>query len=120
MKEKKEENSIKKENLENCTIKVSKSSLHEKFKFLFISQGQVDTWEPLIGLLEHSKFTNMEFSIKLMLSHQLWPFGTKTIIFASLYEIQWSSRSIRELFGPFRMTMRNFCIFMQNQLPHIP
>ena len=33
---------------------MSQKSLHEKFKFLFIGQGQVDTWHHLRGLPEAS------------------------------------------------------------------
>ena len=80
----------------------------------------MDTWQSLIGLLEFSKFTNLEFSIKLMISHELQPFRMKTVIFARSCGIQWNNNNIRELFGPFCMTMQNFCIFMWNQLTHLP
>ena len=67
--------------------KYPKKLLHEKFKFLFIGQGQVDTWQPHIGLSEPSKFTNMEFNIKIMISYELQPFHTMTVIFAWSCEI---------------------------------
>ena len=51
--------------------KCSKSSLHEKFKFLFIGQGQVDTWQPLISLLEPSKFKEIW---KFNILHEIWTF----------------------------------------------
>ena len=46
---------ILRENLENSTIrKCLKVSSNEKIKFLFIGQGQVDTWHHLRGLPEAS------------------------------------------------------------------
>ena len=61
----------------------------------------------------------MKFSIKLMILHELRPFCTKTVIFVQSCKIQWSNSNIKELSGSFLMTMRNFRIFMQNQLTHL-
>ena len=105
-----------KENLENSTIKSIQKLFNERFKFLFIGQGQVDTWQPHISLLEPSKFRNLEFSIKIMISHELLRFHMKRINFTWSYEISGATTT----FSPFRITRRNFRMFMQNQLRHHP
>ena len=52
---------ILRENLENCTIrKCLKVSSNEKIKFLFIGQGQVETWHYLKCLPEASSLRNLE------------------------------------------------------------
>ena len=66
------ENSLERENLENFTIrKCLKVSLNEKIKFLFIVQGQVDTWHYLRGLPEASSPRNLEFSNKMLILHEI-------------------------------------------------
>ena len=92
--------------------KYPKKLLHEKFKFLFIGQGQVDTWQPLIGFLEPFRFISLEFSIKITISRKLRSFSTRTIIFARSWEIQLSNSNNKELSRPFHMTMQNFtCLY---------
>ena len=51
--------------------KYPKKLLHDKFKFLFIGQGQVDTWHHLRGFPEPSPFENLEFNNKIIISHEL-------------------------------------------------
>ena len=111
-------------------LEVSKSFSHEKIKFLFIGQGQVDTWHDLRGLSEASSSSNLEFNNKMTIC-------TSSTNFAWLCEISnstvavivfWSishdyvkfshdhekpacrsslSCNIIPLFGPFHMIMRN-------------
>ena len=59
------------------------------FKFLFIGWGQVDTWQPLIDILEPFRFTNMEFSIKITISYELGSFFTRIIIFLWSCKFAW-------------------------------
>ena len=55
------ENYIERRNLESSTIrKCIKKFLNESIKFLFIGQGQVDTWHHLRGLPEASSPRNLE------------------------------------------------------------
>ena len=65
------ENSIKREDLENSTIKSVQNIFNEIFKFLFISQDQVDTWVHLKDLLETSPFSNLELISKIIILHEL-------------------------------------------------
>ena len=51
---------MERENLENSTIRNVKKKFHEKIKFLFIGQGQVDTWHHLRGLPEAFSPRNLE------------------------------------------------------------
>ena len=92
--------------------------------FLFICQGQVDTWHHLKGRLEPSPFNNMEFNDKIIISHELSHFVWRESIShgraKSIPEQQQQQQQQQQLFGPFRMTVRNFCIFMRNQLRHPP
>ena len=84
----------KKEFLEKSPIKVSKSFFNEIFKFLFICQGQVDTWHYLRGLLEFSPFNNLEFGNKISISHDFQPFRTKRINFAWSCEISGATTAL--------------------------
>ena len=43
---------------------MSQKFFNEKFKFLFIGQGQVDTWHHLRDFLEASPFNNLELISK--------------------------------------------------------
>ena len=58
---------------------MSQKFFNEKFKFLFIGQGQVDTWQPLIGLLEPSKFKEIW---KFNISHEIRTFRIRYSHFA--------------------------------------
>ena len=49
---------------------MSQKSFNEKFKFLFIGQGQVDTWHHLRGISETSTFSNLELISKITISHK--------------------------------------------------
>ena len=49
--------------------KCLKSFLNEKIKFLFIGQCQMDTWHHLRGLPEAFSPRNLEFSNKMVISH---------------------------------------------------
>ena len=53
---------------------MSKKFLNEKIKFLFIGQGQVDTWHHLRDLPEASSLRNLEFSNKIVISHEIQQF----------------------------------------------
>ena len=48
---------------------MSKKFLNEKINFLFIGQGQVDTWHYLRDLPEASSLRNLEFSNKIVILH---------------------------------------------------
>ena len=47
---------------------------YEKIKFLFIGQGQVNTWHHLKGLLEASSSSNLEFNNNMVISHEIKQF----------------------------------------------
>ena len=47
---------------------------NEKIKFLFIDQGQVDTWHHLKGRLEASSSSSLEFNNKMVISHEIKQF----------------------------------------------
>ena len=50
---------------------MSKSFSHEKFKFLFMGQGQVDNWHHLRGISKAFSSSNLEFNNKMTISHKL-------------------------------------------------
>ena len=65
---------MERENLENSTIRNVKKKFHEKIKFLFIGQGQVDTWYHLRGFSEASPLRNLKFSNKMAILHEIQKF----------------------------------------------
>ena len=88
---------------------MSKKLFHEKIKFLFIGQGQVDTWHHLRGLPEASSSRNLEFNNKMVISQELKQFRM----------IMWNKKcnnSNLHLLGAFRMTVWNFHMIMWNRL----
>ena len=87
---------MERENLENSTIRNVKKNFHEKIKFLFIGQGQVDTWYHLRGFSEASPPRNLKFSNKMAILHEIQNFAwlceikkTTTIIYAFLEHFAW-------------------------------
>ena len=109
----------KKEFLEKSPIKVSKSFFNDIFKFLFICQGQVDTWHHLRGLLEFSPFNNLEFGNKISISHDFQPFRTKRINFAWSCEISGAIAALAA-FWTILHDCAKFSHIHAKQLPYLP
>ena len=108
------------ENLENSTIrKCLKVLSNEKIKFLFIGQGQVDTWHHLRGLPEASWQKNMEFSYKMPISHEIQHFRTSS---NNLHDCAiWKMHQHQfRLPRAFCMTVWNFRMVMWNQFLVFP
>ena len=79
---------------------MSKSPLNEKIKFLFIGQGQVDTWHHLRGLTEASSRRNLKFSNKIVISHEIQQFRL-------IVRTKKCNNNNFRLSGAFHMIMRN-------------
>ena len=79
-----------------------------EINFLFIGQGQVDTWHYLRDLPEASSLRNLEFSNKIVILHKIQQF-------CMIVQNQKCNNSKLRLLGAFRTTVWNFCMIMQNQ-----
>ena len=92
------------------------------FKFLFIGRCQVDTWQPLIDLLEPFGFTNLEFSIKITISYELGSFCTRIIIFLWSCKIQSWVATIGGILDHFACSCEinsDILLSLQHNFPHL-
>ena len=81
---------MKRRNLESFTIrKKIKKFLNESIPFLFIGQGQVDSWHHLRGLLETSSSRNLE-KIHFLMSHSNFARWCKVEDLSALFSSSWS------------------------------